>query len=105
MRGQLSQLFPIVFSFYGLWAPLYFNHHYSLMALFIIISYVGIHQGNPIVRPIVALIHFYRAYKHLGGIMILDIPFGSASFTSFFLLETLIEDGWHIDVLLRLKDV
>ncbi len=41
-RRQLSQLFLIVRSFYGLWVPLYFNYHSSSMALFIIISYVGI---------------------------------------------------------------
>jgi hypothetical protein len=54
------------------------------MALFIIISYVGIHQGKPLARLIFALIHFCRAYNHLGGIKILGVPFGSVSFTSFF---------------------
>jgi hypothetical protein len=39
------------------------------------------------------------------GIMILGVPFGSTSFTSFFLQEVLVEDVWHANVFPRLGDV
>jgi hypothetical protein len=37
---------------------LYFNHCYSLGVLFVILSFVGAHQGDMLVRLLFALIHF-----------------------------------------------
>jgi hypothetical protein len=36
-----------------------FNHHYSLGALFVILFFVGTHQGDPLIRPLFALVHFH----------------------------------------------
>jgi hypothetical protein len=37
---------------------LYFNHHDSLGALFIILSFMGTHQGDLLRRPLFALVYF-----------------------------------------------
>jgi hypothetical protein len=65
MGGQLLQLFVFVHSFYGLRIPLYFNHHSSSKALFVIFSYVSTHQDNPLARPFFALAHFYTLHFSL----------------------------------------
>jgi hypothetical protein len=57
MGGQLSWLFLFVHSFYGIQVP-FFNHHSSSRVLFIILSFMGTHQGNPFVGPFLCLLIF-----------------------------------------------
>ncbi len=53
-------------SFYGLYVPLYFSHHYSLGALSIILLLVGTQYDDPFVGPLSAIVHFYALHFFLG---------------------------------------
>ncbi len=57
-RGLIVTTFLFVRSFYGLHVPLYFNHHSSSRALFVILFSMGTCQGDPLVGPFFTFVHF-----------------------------------------------
>jgi hypothetical protein len=66
MGGQLPQIFLFFIFFYGFAISLFFSHHYSLGAFFVISSYVGPCQGDLFIRPIFSLAHFHALSCSLG---------------------------------------
>lgn len=65
VKGQLFILFLFVSSFYCQQLPLSFSHHSPCGELFIILLFMGTHQGDSFIGPIFVLAHFGALQFHL----------------------------------------